>query len=183
MTIIDEVLNGIKVLKPNVFEDNRGYFYESYNINSFSNIGIKDVFIQDNQSLSVEPNVLRGLHFQKPPFSQAKLVRVARGSVLDVVLDIRTGSPTYGEHFSALLSEENKLMMYIPVGFAHGFATLEENTLFNYKCSNVYNKQSEGGIAWNDPNLKIDWQISNPILSEKDTLNTSFQDFRSAFTF
>jgi dTDP-4-dehydrorhamnose 3,5-epimerase len=183
MTVLDEVLHGVKLLKPKVFEDQRGYFYESYNQKTFHDIGIYTEFLQDNQSLSAQPGVLRGLHFQNPPFAQTKLVRVVRGAVWDVVVDIRAGSPTYGQHYAVELSEHNKLMLYIPEGFAHGFATLEPNTLFNYKCSEVYNKGSEGGIAYNDPDLGINWKVENPILSEKDTLNPLFSAFKSHFTF
>jgi dTDP-4-dehydrorhamnose 3,5-epimerase len=183
MTIVDEQLNGVKLIKPTVFEDNRGYFFESYNQNQFNTIGINDTFLQDNQSLSVEPGVVRGLHFQEAPFAQAKLVRVIRGAVLDVVVDIRIGSPTYGQHYCVELTESNKLMLFVPTGFAHGFATLEANTLFNYKCSNVYNKASERGIAWNDSELNIDWQVDSPILSEKDQENEAFSTFKSNFTF
>ena len=183
MEILEEVLNGVKLLKPNVFEDHRGYFYESYNIHAFEKVGIPDTFIQDNQSLSTQKGVLRGLHFQNGDYAQAKLVRVALGKVLDVVVDIRKGSPTYGKSYAVELSAENKLMLYVPIGFAHGFATLEPNTLFNYKCSNVYNKESEGGIAWNAPELKIDWKIENPILSEKDQHNVLFSEFESQFNY
>jgi dTDP-4-dehydrorhamnose 3,5-epimerase len=158
------------VIKPRVFEDSRGY------------AGIKDEFIQDNQSLS-EAGVLRGMHFQVPPFAQSKLVRVIRGSVLDVVIDIRKGSPTYGKHFTIELSERNKTMLYIPTGFAHGFLTLEDQTLFSYKCGELYNKSAEQGIMWNDPDLQINWNISNPVLSEKDMSNLRLKDYDSPFTY
>mgnify|MGYP000955688915 CR=1 FL=1 len=183
MEIIEEALNGVKLLKPAVFGDHRGYFYESYNIDTFKKLGIEESFIQDNQSLSTEVGVLRGLHFQNAPFAQAKLVRVIFGSVIDAVVDIRLGSPTYGKSYAAILSSENKQLLYVPKGFAHGFATLEPNTLFSYKCSNIYNKESEGGIAWNDSNLNIDWKTESPILSEKDTNNISFSEFKSQFTY
>ncbi len=183
MKVVDEPVPGLLVLEPNVFEDKRGYFFESYNQSAFKAIGINDEFLQDNQSLSVHKGVLRGLHFQAPPHAQAKLVRAIFGSVYDVVVDIRKGSPTYGEHFGMVLSEKNKATMYIPAGFAHGFVTLEENTLFNYKCSNLYNKASEGGIMWNDKDLNIDWNVDNPILSDKDNLNPSFADFDSPFVY
>lgn len=183
MTIVEEPLPGLLVLQPTVFEDHRGYFFESYNEQTFHKIGINCDFMQDNQSLSVNKGVLRGLHFQNPPFAQAKLVRAVLGSVYDVVLDIRKGSPTYGQHFGLELSESNKLFLFIPEGFAHGFVTLEENSLFNYKCSNVYNKASEGGILWNDPDLNIDWNVSSPILSDKDQTNPSFKDFISDFVY
>ncbi|MGB0404125.1 MAG: dTDP-4-dehydrorhamnose 3,5-epimerase [Salibacteraceae bacterium] len=183
MQVIEEALNGVKLIKPNVFGDHRGYFFESYNINVANSIGINDTFIQDNQSLSEHAGVLRGLHFQNDPHSQAKLVRVISGAVLDVAVDLRVGSPSYGKVYSAELNQENKLMMYVPKGFAHGFVTLKPNTLFSYKCSDVYNKEAESGIAWNDPDLNIDWRVNSPILSEKDKTNISFAKFQSKFQF
>lgn len=182
MTFEDIFIPGLKVIQPRVFEDSRGYFYESYNQNEFENAGIKDNFVQSNQSLS-QKGVLRGLHFQIPPNDQSKLVRVIKGAVLDVVVDIRKGSATYGKHFSIELSEENKTMLYIPAGFAHGFLTLRDETLFSYKCGNFYNKQAEQGLMWNDPEIGIGWNIDNPILSEKDTQNELLRDFKSPFNF
>ncbi|MEX1188897.1 MAG: dTDP-4-dehydrorhamnose 3,5-epimerase [Bacteroidia bacterium] len=182
MKFEDIFIPGIKVIYPRVFEDPRGYFFESYNQKAFSDAGISDDFVQSNQSLS-QKGVLRGMHFQCPPHDQSKLVRVIRGAVLDVVIDIRVGSPTYGKHYSIKLSEENKTVLYIPVGFAHGFLTLEDNTLFSYKCGNFYNKESEQGLMWNDPSVGIDWKIQNPILSEKDLNNESLKDFKSPFIF
>ncbi len=173
-------IEGLVVIDPNVFEDDRGYFYESYNKEKFEQNGIKDVFVQDNQSLS-QKDVLRGLHFQNPPYSQAKLIRVIQGSVLDVAVDLRKDSKTYGEHFLIELSAENNKMFYIPAGFAHGFLTLEDDTIFSYKCSNVYNKESEDSILWNDKSLNIDWRVDNPILSEKDKESKSFNDYVSLF--
>jgi dTDP-4-dehydrorhamnose 3,5-epimerase len=137
-------------------------------------------FVQDNQSLS-QKGVLRGLHFQNPPHAQGKLVRVITGAVFDVAVDIRKNSPTYGKWFGLELTEKNKWMMYIPGGFAHGFATLQDNTIFSYKCTNFYDKASEDCILWNDPDLAIDWKIENPLLSEKDMQGRSFRDFRSQF--
>ena len=183
MKIVDEPLKGLYVLEPTVFEDERGYFFESYNQNKFHELGITHNFLQDNQSLSVPKNVLRGLHFQKPPHAQAKLIRAIVGAVHDVVVDIRKGSPNYGEHFGIELSAKNKLFLFIPEGFAHGFETLEDNTLFNYKCSSMYNKDSEGGIHWNDKDLAINWNSKNPILSEKDKVNPKFKDFESEFVY
>jgi dTDP-4-dehydrorhamnose 3,5-epimerase len=180
MKIIETPLKGLYVIKPKVFKDERGYFYESYNQKMFQNAGITDIFVQDNQSFS-QKNVVRGLHFQSPPFAQAKLVRVIKGAVLDVVVDIRKNSPTYGKHYAIELTEENFLMLYVPVGFAHGFATLEDNTIFAYKCSNFYNKESENTILWNDPDLNINWNFKNPILSEKDKNGKLFRDFISPF--
>lgn len=180
MKIIETPFNGLYIIEPKVFRDERGYFYESYNQKMFEEAGITDIFVQDNQSLS-QKNVVRGLHFQHPPFAQAKLVRVIKGAVLDVVVDIRKNSPTYGKSFCLELNEDNFLMLYIPVGFAHGFATLADNTIFAYKCSHFYNKASEDTILWNDEDLNIQWNISNPILSEKDKLGKKFRDFISPF--
>ncbi|HPQ08875.1 MAG TPA: dTDP-4-dehydrorhamnose 3,5-epimerase [Bacteroidia bacterium] len=180
MKIIETPLKGLYVIEPKVFKDERGYFYESYNQKMFQNAGITDIFVQDNQSLS-QKNVVRGLHFQSPPYAQAKLVRVIKGAVLDVVVDIRKNSQTYGKHYAIELTEENFLMLYVPVGFAHGFATLEDNTIFAYKCSNFYNKESEDTILWNDPDLNINWNVQNPVLSEKDKNGKLFCDFISPF--
>jgi dTDP-4-dehydrorhamnose 3,5-epimerase len=173
---------GLLLIHPRVFDDSRGYFFESYNKNNFSNAGITEEFVQDNQSLS-QPGVLRGLHFQTGEFAQSKLVRVIKGAVLDVAVDIRKGSPTYGKHIAIELNEVNKLMLYVPVGFAHGFLTLAENTIFSYKCGNFYNKASELGIMWNDSDLNIQWNIENPLLSEKDNFNAKFSTFISPFEY
>lgn len=173
-------IKGLCVIKPRVFEDKRGYFYESYKKELFNDTLGEFEFIQDNQSFSGK-NILRGLHFQKEPFSQGKLVRVIRGSVLDVAVDIRKGSITYGQHQKVILSDKNHLQFWVPPGFAHGFLTLEEDTIFSYKCTNVYNQESEGGLMYNDPSLNIDWNIVNPILSEKDLNYTAFKNFKSPF--
>jgi dTDP-4-dehydrorhamnose 3,5-epimerase len=180
MEVIETKLKGLLVIKPKVFEDARGYFFESYNENLFKQAGLQLNFVQDNQSMS-QKGVLRGLHFQNNPFAQGKLVRVITGSVFDVAVDIRKNSPTYGEWFGLELTEKNKWMMYIPEGFAHGFATLEDNTIFSYKCTNFYNKDSEDCISWNDPDIGIDWKIENPILSEKDLHGKKIKDFVSLF--
>ena len=180
MEIITTKINGLLIINPRVFEDQRGYFFESWSKKSFKNNGIEIDFVQDNQSFSSK-GVLRGLHFQNPPFSQGKLVRVIQGSVLDLAVDIRKDSPTYGEHVSVLLSGENKTMFWIPPGFAHGFSTLEDNTIFSYKCSGIYNKESEGSLMWNDSDLKIDWQIENAIISEKDQNSDHFKNFKTQF--
>jgi dTDP-4-dehydrorhamnose 3,5-epimerase len=172
----------LKLIHPSVFEDPRGYFFESYNFDRFREAGIEDHFVQDNQSLS-QTGVLRGLHFQIGEFAQSKLVRVIKGAVLDVAVDIRKGSPTYGKHLAVELNEKNKLMLYVPIGFAHGFLTLSDDTIFTYKCGNVYNKASEMGIMWDDPELMIDWKVENPLLSEKDKVNLSFKEFNSPFTY
>jgi dTDP-4-dehydrorhamnose 3,5-epimerase len=168
MEIIKTKIEGLLIVKPQVFEDERGYFFESYNKERFKNAGLDLSFVQDNESKS-QKNVLRGLHFQRPPYAQGKLVRVVKGAVLDVAVDLRKESPTYGQWEAVELSEENKLMYWIPPGFAHGFLTLRDETVFTYKCTNVYNRESEGSILWNDPEIGIDWQIKDtPILSEKD---------------
>ena len=168
------------IIHPDVFTDKRGYFYESFQKENFQKLGIEADFVQDNESMS-QKHVLRGLHFQKPPFAQGKLVRVVTGSVLDVAVDLRKDSGTYGKWESAVLSAENKLMMWIPEGFAHGFLVLENHTIFQYKCTNYYNKESETGIIWNDPDLKIDWGIENPLVSEKDLRGKLFKDIFSPF--
>ena len=180
MKIIKTPIHGLLVLQPNVFEDDRGHFYESYNKERFEKNGIKDLFVQDNQSLS-QKGVLRGLHFQNPPCAQAKLIRVIKGKVLDIAVDLRKESPTYGEHYSIELSASNKKMFYIPTGFAHGFLTLEDDTIFSYKCSNFYNKESEDALLWNDATLGIDWKIINPLLSDKDKEAPSFNQYISPF--
>jgi dTDP-4-dehydrorhamnose 3,5-epimerase len=180
MEVISTSLKGLKLIKPRVFEDERGYFFESFNRNKFLEAGIIDEFVQDNQSLS-HKGVLRGMHFQSPPYAQSKLVRVLQGSVLDVALDLRKNSPTYGQHFKVVLSAENKQTLYIPKGFAHGFLTLEDNTVFSYKCGEFYHPESEGAISWDDPTLDIDWDVENPIVSEKDKQAMAFTDFKSPF--
>ena len=180
MEIIKTSIEGLLIIKPDVFKDERGYFFESYNKERFANEGLMMNFVQDNESKSSK-GVLRGLHFQKPPFAQGKLVRVVKGSVMDVAVDLRKDSPTYGKWESVVLTEENKLQFWIPEGFAHGFVTLEDNTIFNYKCTNVYNKESEGSILWNDPDINIEWYIESPILSEKDKISPYFKDFETPF--
>lgn len=171
MNFIKTKIAGLFILEPQVFCDERGYFFESYSQKSFEEAGLQYTFIQDNQSKS-SYGTIRGLHFQKGEFSQAKLVRVLEGSVLDVAVDLRTGSDTYGEHFAVELSAENNRQLLIPRGFAHGFAVLSEIAIFTYKCDNLYNKESEGGLLYNDKKLAIDWKIDmdKVILSEKDTM-------------
>lgn len=180
MEFITNEIEGLVVIKPTVFEDERGHFFEYYQKELFTQNGIEDDFVQDNQSLS-QKGVLRGLHFQAPPYAQAKLIRVIKGAVLDVAVDIRKNSPTYGKHFSIELNERNKKQLYIPVGFAHGFFTLEDNTIFSYKCSNYYHKTSEGALLWNDKDLSINWNVAQPVLSEKDKEATPFQQFSTPF--
>ncbi len=180
MKVLSEELPGLLLIQPNVFEDDRGYFYESFNQKQLEKLGILKPFVQDNQSLS-NKGVLRGLHFQNPPMAQGKLVRVVKGAVFDVAVDIRKDSPTYGQHYGVELNEANKLMLWVPPGFAHGFCTLEDETVFSYKCTNYYDPTQEGGILWNDHSLGIDWNIENPTLSAKDKINTTFDSFNSPF--
>lgn len=180
MQIIETKIKDLLVIKPDVFTDERGYFFETYNKERFAQHGLDMVFVQDNESQSTR-GVLRGLHFQKPPFTQGKLVRVVKGAVMDVAVDLRKGSPTYGQWESVILTEGNKFMYWIPEGFAHGFVCLEDQTVFTYKCTNVYNKASEGSIRWDDPDLNIDWGIGDPILSEKDKVAPLFKDFVTPF--
>ncbi len=184
MEIIDTKIEGLKILKPRVFNDSRGYFFESYSRRLFDHDVAEVEFVQDNESSS-SMGVIRGLHFQKPPFSQAKLVRCVKGRVLDVAVDIRKGSPTYGEHVAVEMTEDNHLQFFIPHGFAHGFAVLSETAVFQYKCDNYYHPESEGGISLLDPNLGIDWQVDlrNAILSEKDKNHPLLADFNSPFVF
>jgi dTDP-4-dehydrorhamnose 3,5-epimerase len=180
MEIIETGIKDLVVIKPKVFRDDRGYFFESFNRSKLDVLGNDLEFVQDNQSLS-QKDVLRGLHFQNPPYAQAKLVSVIQGSVLDVAVDIRKESPTYGKSFSIILDGIDKNQLFIPVGFAHGFKTLENNTIFFYKCTNYYNKESEGCLLWNDPDLNINWDIETPILSEKDKIGQLFDTFVSNF--
>ncbi|MCE2847313.1 MAG: dTDP-4-dehydrorhamnose 3,5-epimerase [Sphingobacteriales bacterium] len=171
------------LIRTRIFEDMRGGFTESFNLESFAKAQLPHAFVQDNQSIS-KKGVIRGLHYQKPPFAQGKLVRVVKGSALDVAVDIRTGSPTFGQHIRVLLSEHEPSQLWIPEGFAHGFSALEEGTCFLYKCTNYYSPQHETGICWNDPALGIDWGVENPIVSEKDMalpeLKQSLNDFHYA---
>tara|TARA_B100001758_G_C18385932_1_gene600101 strand:+ start:1019 stop:1561 length:543 start_codon:yes stop_codon:yes gene_type:complete len=180
MNIIKTPIDDLLVLEPDIYKDERGSFFESYNKIYLSKKGIDINFTQDNQSLS-KKNILRGLHFQNPPFEQGKLVRVITGSVLDVAVDIRSKSKTYGRYFSIHLTGENNKMLWIPPGFAHGFLSLQDDTIFSYKCSAGYNKDSESSLIWNDKDLNIDWGIKDPILSNKDTLAMKFIDFKSQF--
>jgi dTDP-4-dehydrorhamnose 3,5-epimerase len=181
MNIIETSIQGLYILEPRVFGDARGYFFESYNARDFA--AVADVtFVQDNESRSCY-GVVRGLHFQKPPYAQAKLVRVVEGCVLDVAVDLRAGSPTYGQHVVAELSADNHRQFYIPQGFAHGFAVLSPSAVFQYKCDNLYHPEAEGALAWDDPTLAIDWQLppADVILSEKDKHHPLFKDFITPF--
>ena len=179
MDFFNTPIAGWLVLAPRVFNDNRGYFFESYNKNTLAEIGIHTDFVQDNESYSCQ-NTLRGLHFQKPPFAQAKLVRVIEGRVWDVAVDLRKDSPTFGQWFGVELSAENKKQFFIPRGFAHGFSVLSQTAKFAYKCDNFYNKASEGAILFNDPDLHIDWKIDTALsnLSAKDKLNQPFAKYK-----
>jgi dTDP-4-dehydrorhamnose 3,5-epimerase len=169
MPFTDTHLPGVKIFEPRVFEDERGYFFEAFNQNTFSEAGIPNTFVQDNQARSVY-GVLRGLHYQVPPFAQAKLVRVIEGKVLDVIVDLREDSPTYGQSLSVVLSAENKKQLFIPRGFAHGYLVLSPTAEFFYKCDNFYSKKDEGGLLYNDPPLHIDWTIpaKDIIIAERD---------------
>lgn len=183
MQVVPTPINDLLVIKPRIFEDDRGYFFESFNALRFKEAtGCDVLFVQDNESKS-KYGVVRGLHFQKPPFAQSKLVRVVKGAVLDVAVDLRKNSPTYGHHYAIELTAENHLQFFIPKGFAHGFSVLSDEVVFQYKCDNYYNAQSEGAIIWNDPVLNIDWQIPSDkvILSEKDKKHPLFNDFISPF--
>ncbi len=169
MEIIKTQIEGVLIIEPRLFKDERGYFFESFNQKEFEDKICKTTFVQDNESKSTY-GVVRGLHFQKPPFAQSKLVRVVKGAVLDVAVDIRKDSPTFGQHVAVELTEDNHRQFFIPRGFAHGFSVLSKEVIFQYKCDNFYAPQNEGAIAWDDPNLGIDWQISidEILLSEKD---------------
>ena len=170
MNIIKTSIEGIVIIEPRLFKDERGYFFESFNQREFEEKVFKTTFVQDNESKS-SYGVIRGLHYQKPPFAQSKLVRVIKGAVLDVAVDIRKGSPTFGQHVAVELTEENHRQFFIPRGFAHGFSVLSEEVIFQYKCDEFYHPEAEGAIAWNDTELGIDWKIprDNVILSEKDS--------------
>ena len=174
-------IDGLILIKPQVFSDDRGDFFESYNAARFNGIIEKNLhFYQDNTSIS-KKNVLRGLHFQKPPMAQGKLVYVIKGRVMDVVVDLRLNSATYGQHFKVELNEKNRLQLWIPEGFAHGFLTLEDNTIFSYKCTSAYSKNHEMNLLWNDPLLNVDWGITSPLLSDKDKMGQPFENFDSPF--
>ncbi|MBQ8033851.1 MAG: dTDP-4-dehydrorhamnose 3,5-epimerase [Bacteroidales bacterium] len=183
MGVIKTEIEGVLIIEPKIFGDERGYFYESYNKERFAaETGLDIDFVQDNQSKSCY-GVLRGLHFQKPPHAQSKLVRVVKGTVLDVAVDIRRGSPTFGKHVAVELTEENHRQFFIPRGFAHGFAVLSDEAIFQYKCDNLYAPDSEGSIIWNDPDLAIDWRVpaDKVILSEKDKHHPRLKDARWLF--
>ncbi len=180
MNISTTPISGLLIIEPKVWRDERGYFFESFRQDVFDKKIGNIHFVQDNQSLS-QKGTIRGLHFQKTPFGQGKLVRVIQGSVLDVALDIRKDSATYGQYFAIELNAENQLQFFIPEGFAHGFSTLEDNTIFAYKCTNYYHKESEGGVRFNDTDLNIDWKVEAKFVSDKDKELPSFKNFVSPF--
>jgi dTDP-4-dehydrorhamnose 3,5-epimerase len=183
MNVIDTKIEGVKIVEPRLFGDQRGYFFESFSERDFAQAtGMMSRFVQDNESKSCY-GVVRGLHFQKPPYAQAKLVRVVRGSVLDVAVDIRRGSSTYGQYVAVELSGDNHLQLFLPKGMAHGFAVLSDEAVFQYKCDEYYHPEAEGAVAWDDPQIGIDWGLSpdKVILSEKDRHHPYFKDFISPF--
>ena len=184
MEVIKTELEGVVIIEPKIFRDARGYFFESFSQNEFEEKVRKIAFVQDNESMS-SYGVMRGLHFQLPPFTQSKLVRCVKGKVLDVAMDIRKGSPTFGKHVSVELSEDNHRQFFVPRGFAHGFAVLSETAVFQYKCDNFYAPQSDGGISILDDSLGIDWKLPTDkvILSEKDTKHPLLKDFDSPFKY
>ena len=184
MEVIKTEMEGVVIIEPRIFTDERGYFYESFSQREFEEKVCRTTFVQDNQSKS-SYGVLRGLHFQKPPYSQSKLVRCIKGAVLDVAVDIRKGSPTFGKYVAVELTEENHRQFFVPRGFAHGFAVLSDEAVFQYKCDNFYNKESEGAVAWNDPQLGIDWRVpaDRIILSEKDKLSKSVAEAEYLFDY
>lgn len=183
MEVIKTAIEGVVIIEPKVFKDARGYFFESFSQREFEEKVRKINFVQDNESMS-SYGVMRGLHFQCPPYTQSKLVRCVKGAVLDVAVDIRKGSPTYGQHVAVELTEDNHRQFFVPRGFAHGFAVLSEAAVFQYKCDNFYAPQSDGGISIKDDTLGIDWKIptGKALLSEKDTLHACLKDFDSPFS-
>lgn len=184
MNIIETPIKDLVLIEPKIWKDTRGYFYESYSAKLFEAAGIDAIFVQDNQSFS-QKGILRGLHAQAPPFAQAKLVRVIQGAVLDIAVDIRKNSETYGQHFAVVLTGENHKQLFMPPGFLHGFVTLENNTIFNYKVTNYYDKYSEIGVMYNDSELNINWEAniaeSEFLLSDKDLLLQDFKSLQSPF--
>ena len=184
MEVIKTAIDGVVIIEPKVFKDQRGYFFESFSQREFEAKVRKVNFVQDNESMS-SYGVMRGLHFQRPPYTQSKLVRCVKGRVLDVAVDIRKGSPTYGQHVAVELSEDNHRQFFVPRGFAHGFAVLSDTAVFQYKCDNFYAPQADGGISIKDKSLGIDWKIPTDmvILSEKDTLHSCLKDFDSPFSY
>lgn len=183
MKLIETKLEGVFLLEPKVFGDHRGFFMETYNAKDFQELGLEINFIQDNHSLSVPAGTLRGLHYQLEPKAQTKLVRCTRGAIYDVAVDIRKGSPTFGQWVGVILSEHNKRQLLVPKGFAHGFCTLVEYTEVNYKVDEYYSPENDRGILWNDPEIGIDWPVSSPVLSDKDQVHPLLKDADNNFTF
>jgi len=183
LKIIETRFKDAFLIEPKVFGDHRGFFMESYNDKVFKELGFNYEFVQDNHSLSVEVGTLRGLHYQLEPYAQTKLVRVIRGAIYDVIVDIRKGSPTYGEWQGFILSEGNKRQLLVPKGFAHGFCTIVPNTEVLYKVDNYYSPEHDRGICWNDPDLNIDWPTNSPILSEKDSKHPRLAEAENNFTY
>lgn len=182
MNIEKTFIEDLVIISPSVFEDERGYFFEAYNKSTIQQLGVQIDFVQDNQSFS-KKGTLRGLHYQNPPFAQTKLVRVLEGEIMDVAIDLRKDSSTFGKHFGIILSSENKKQLLVPRGFAHGFSVLSETAVVLYKCDQYYNKESEGGIRYDDPTLNIDWgmDLASAIVSEKDVLLPNFENCNSQF--
>ena len=182
MKLTETPLEGLFILEPKVLEDNRGFFMESYNKKKLEDLGISAEFVQDNHSKSIK-GVIRGLHFQNPPYEQTKLIRAVAGELLDVVVDIRKQSPTYGQKFAILLSAKNKKQLYVPPGFAHGIEALEDGTEILYKCDQYYNSESEGGLLYSDPDLAIDWKVDleSAVVSDKDKIHPTLSGFESQF--
>ena len=182
MNIIKTSIEGVVIIEPRLFKDERGYFFESFNQREFEEKVCKTTFVQDNESKSGY-GVIRGLHYQKPPFAQSKLVRVIKGAVLDVAVDIRKGSPTFGQHVAVELTEENHRQFFIPRGFAHGFSVLSEEVIFQYKCDEFYHPEAEGAIAWNDAELGIDWKIplEKVLVSEKDSKHLILENINDLY--
>ena len=184
MKKIETKLPGVFIIEPDVHGDHRGYFMETYSARSFAEMGIDNVFVQDNQSFSAAKGTLRGIHFQNAPMAQAKLVRATKGTVLDVAVDLRKGSPTYKQWVAVELSEENKRMLFIPRGFGHGFKTLTENVEFTYKVDNLYSKEHDRGIRYNDPSIGVEWgEIDESLLSQKDTASPLLEDSDCNFVY
>ena len=183
MKRIDTKLPGVCIVEPDVHGDHRGYFMETYSTKAFADIGIDAVFVQDNQSFTAQKGTLRGIHFQNAPMAQAKLVRVTRGAVLDVAVDLRKGSPTYRQWVGAELSAENKRMLFIPRGFGHGFVALTDDVEFCYKVDNLYSRECDRGIRFNDPSIGVEWGVEDPVLSQKDTSSPLLDDSDCNFTY
>lgn len=182
MKVSKTQITGLLIIEPDVFRDDRGFFFESFNMNRYKELGIRDEFVQDNLSKS-KRGTIRGLHYQVGDKAQGKLCQVIEGEVLDVAVDIRFNSPTFGEYFSQILNSEKKLQLWIPPGFAHGFSVLSDEAVFSYKCTNYYSKEDERSILYNDSDLKIDWIVSDPIVSEKDLKSSHFKDIEKDFVF